>query len=63
MKIAFTLGSEKISGGTYVIFEHAIRMNRKKEHQVTIVTEHIVDVENGLNWHPEARELTWTTYD
>ncbi len=63
MKVAFTLGSEKISGGTYVIFEHAIRIGRKDNIEVAIITEHVVDIKTGLDWHPEARELKWLTYN
>lgn len=63
MKIAFTLGSEKISGGTYVIFEHAIRINRQDNFEVTIITEHVINKDLDLSWHPEARELNWGTYD
>ncbi len=62
MEIAFLVGSEKISGGTYVIFEHAIRMNRKKDINVTLITEHKVNPQLDLQWHPEAKELTWRTY-
>jgi glycosyltransferase involved in cell wall biosynthesis len=59
MKIAFLLGSPDISGGTYVIFEHATRLNRLG-HGVTIVTENPVDA-NRYSWHPSAGELTWNT--
>lgn len=59
MNIAFTLGSEKISGGTYVIFEYAIRLS--KTNKVTIVTEIPVNYKN-LSWHPEARKLRWSTF-
>ena len=60
MKIAFLLGSPDISGGTYVIFEHATRLNRTG-HSVTIVTECPVD-EKLHSWHPAAGELTWNTF-
>lgn len=63
MNIAFTMGSEKISGGTYVIFEHAVRINRLNGYNVTIITDHLVDIENDLAWHPDAGELKWSTYD
>ena len=61
MKCAFLLGSPDISGGTYVIFEHAIRMNRRGI-DITIITEEKVDM-NRLFWHIEANELTWETYE
>ena len=38
MKIAFLLGSPDISGESYVIFEHAKRINRPG-HLVSIITE------------------------
>lgn len=60
MKWAFLLGSPDISGGTYVIFEHAIRAARRGV-DVTIVTEHPVE-SSRLDWHSEARELTWKTF-
>ncbi len=63
MKIAFLLGSAEISGGTYVIFEHAIRINRRSKISVIIVTEKTIDKNKDLQWHPEARELTWATYE
>jgi hypothetical protein len=61
MKLAFLLGSPDISGGTYVIFEHATRLNRMG-YPVTIVTEGQVD-EARFNWHPAAGELTWRTFE
>lgn len=61
MKWAFLLGSPDISGGSYVIFEHAIRAQRNGVH-VTIITEEKVNMDR-LHWHPEARELNWKTFD
>lgn len=61
MKWAFLLGSPDISGGTYVIFEHAIR-NMKRGEDVYIITLEEVSMER-LYWHPEARNLKWRTYD
>lgn len=61
MNWAILLGSPDISGGTYVIFEHAIRAKRRG-HEVTIITEEPVQ-SSRLDWHPEARELTWKTFD
>lgn len=60
MKVVFLLGSPEISGGTYVIFEHATRLNRLG-YPVTIVTEEQVD-ERRYTWHPTAGELTWKTF-
>lgn len=61
MKLAITLGSPDISGGTYVIFEHAFRA-KNKGIDVYIVTEEKVE-QNRLEWHPEAKSLKWITYD
>lgn len=61
MKWAILLGSPDISGGSYVIFEHAIRAVRRGI-DVTIVTEDPVE-SHRLNWHAEARELSWKTFD
>lgn len=60
MKWAIILGSPDISGGSYVIFEHAIRAKRRGT-DVYIITEEKVNMDR-LAWHPEARELTWKTY-
>ena len=61
MNIAFLLGSPDISGGTYVIFEHAIRA-KKYGHDVSIITNDKINMDR-LNWHPESKILTWLTYD
>lgn len=61
MKIAFLLASPDISGGTYVIFEHAIRM-KKNGYDIYIVTEECIDKER-LNWHAESKILNWLTFD
>lgn len=60
MKWAFLLGSPDISGGSYVIFEHAIRAT-KLGAEVTIITEEHVNMDR-LHWHPEARKLIWKTF-
>lgn len=62
MKIAFILGSPNISGGTYVIFEHAIRIQRRKQKQVFMIMENKLN-KDDLFWHPEAAELSWLTFD
>ena len=59
MKIAFFIGLPDISGGSYAIYEHAIRMNRRG-HSVSIITEDTVDP-SRYSWHPEVSELEWTT--
>ncbi len=59
MKIAFLLGSPGISGGTYVIYEHASRLKRKG-YQVAIITRQEVQPEEHA-WHSSAGELDWLT--
>lgn len=59
MNIAFLLGSPDINGGTYVIYEHATRLNRLAG-PVTIITEGQVDP-SRYAWHPAAGELRWKT--
>jgi len=61
MKIIFLLGSPDISGGTYVIFEHAIRMF-KFGYDISIVTDDKFDT-SRLNWHPEVKKLVWLDYN
>ncbi len=61
IKIAFFLGVPEISGGTYVIFEHAVRLN-KKGYKVFILTREQVQPER-YSWHPEAGTLEWLTLD
>ncbi len=61
MKWAILLGSAAVGGGTYVIFEHAVKA-RKKGEDVTIITSEHVD-ESELYWYPEARALNWKTFD
>ena len=59
--ISFLLGSPDISGGTYVIFEHASRL-LSMGHQVSIVTKERVS--SGQHaWHPGAEQLEWLTLD
>ncbi len=59
MKIGFLLGSPDINGGTYVIFEHASRLNQM-EHDVSILTEDVIHSDRYA-WHPAANELEWIT--
>jgi len=54
-KIAFLLGSPDISGGTYVIFQHALALQKQGYH-VTIVTENSFD-KSRLFWYSEAAKL------
>lgn len=59
MKIGFLLGSPGISGGSYVIYEHASRLKRSG-HQVAIITRQDVRPEEHA-WHSSAAELNWLT--
>jgi glycosyltransferase involved in cell wall biosynthesis len=61
MNWAILLGSPDISGGTYVIFEHATRALERGIH-VTIVTEQPVEPHRHA-WHPQAKSLTFKTYE
>jgi len=61
MTIVFQVGSVNISGGTYVIFEHATRI-KKLGHDVYILTEEKV-IENDIKWHTDAHVLKYITYE
>ena len=61
MKLGIFLGSASVGGGTYVIFEHAVRAQKMGE-EVTILTELPVKKEE-YNWHPDAASLNWATID
>lgn len=61
MKIGIFLGSPRINGGTYVIYEHASRL-KKKGHQVILVTKQEVTSEDYA-WHSSAHELEWLTLE
>ncbi|MGG6461970.1 glycosyltransferase [Solilutibacter silvestris] len=55
MKIAFFIGSVDISGGTYVIYQHALHASQCG-HDVTIVVLYPYD-QSQLGWHPATRQL------
>jgi len=61
MKICFFLGSPEISGGTHVIFRHALYLHESGE-DVTIVTEMPLRSEQ-IKWFEQARQLKWSTYE
>lgn len=56
MKIAFIFGSHKISGGSYVIFQHAAYL-KEKGHQVHLVTLDKVTLRHEDIWHDAMRNL------
>lgn len=57
-KIAILLGSPAISGGTYVIFQHALAL-KQKGYDVTIITEKTFD-KKILSWFHNADKLNFT---
>lgn len=59
MRIGFLLGWPGISGGSYVIYEHASRLKRRG-HSVAIITRQEVRPEDHA-WHSSAAELDWLT--
>jgi glycosyltransferase involved in cell wall biosynthesis len=61
MKIAFFLGSVDISGGSYVIYQHALFIKRKG-HDVTIVALYPYNLRQ-LTWHPETHELRFLSIE
>lgn len=63
MKISFLIAGTDISGGSFVIFEHALRMG-SYGHDVTILTEQKLSVNKAeLDWHSRAKSLNWRSID
>jgi len=62
MVIAFILASVDISGGTYVLFEHAVRLQKYENNDIYILTKVKVD-KNDLLWHTDAKFLNYKTFD
>lgn len=60
MRWAILLGSPAISGGTNVLFEHAVRAKRRGV-SVAIITEAAVCAADHA-WHPAGGEFEWLTY-
>ncbi len=61
MNIGFVLPGAAISGGIYVVFEHATRIKHSYNCQVFIITEAVVTPDEHA-WHSEAASLTWLTF-
>lgn len=61
LRIVFLIGSADISGGTYVIFEHAVRA-QKAGCEVVIVPMFPLD-DVASDWHPALRELEFARFD
>ena len=59
LSIAFFLGWPDINGGTYVIYEHGTRL-QKRGHRVTMITENEINP-SRYSWHSKAAELDWLT--
>ncbi len=59
--IAFLMGPPCISGGMYVIFQHALHA-KALGHRITMITLDTIE-EGSLDWHPEAKTLNWITFD
>ena len=60
MKVVFLLGSPSISGGTYVIFQHALKC-LEMGLDVTIVTDEEATPDR-IKWHEGAEKLTFKKY-
>lgn len=61
MKWAFLLDSPDISGGSYVVFQHALHAMAAGD-EVCVITDKLVNLKQ-LYWHPEAKALNWLTLD
>lgn len=59
LRVVFLIGSADISGGTYVIFEHAVRMARAGCEVVVVPLFDMSTVAAG--WHPALTELEFAT--
>lgn len=57
--VVFLIGSADISGGTYVIFEHAVRLKRAGCEVVVVPLFDMSTVASG--WHPALDELEFAT--
>lgn len=61
LRIVFLIGSADISGGTYVIFEHAMRA-KAAGCEVVVVPMFAMDTV-ARDWHPALRELEFSDLD
>ncbi len=62
MNLAFLIGSPDISGGSFVIFEHALRLV-KYGHKVVMITETPLSKDKKeLHWHKRAQTLEWISF-
>ncbi len=59
LRVVFLIGSADISGGTYVIFEHAVRL---KAAGCEVVVVPLFDLSTAApGWHPALNELEFAT--
>lgn len=61
LRVVFLIGSADISGGTYVIFEHAVRAQQAGCEVVIVPMLPMESV--AKDWHPGLRELEFATFD
>jgi glycosyltransferase involved in cell wall biosynthesis len=61
VNVCFLIGSADISGGSYVIFEHALYL-QSNGWSVTLVPLQPVS-SAALDWHPGLAQLTFKTYE
>lgn len=59
LRVLFLIGSADISGGTYVIFEHALRMQQAGVQVVVVPLFDMAGVAPG--WHPALAHLEFAT--
>ena len=62
MRIGFVFGSPKISGGSYVIFQHAVYL-KNIGHEVYIILAKKNNELYKYNWHEAFKTLKFTTID
>ena len=61
LRIVFLIGSADISGGSYVIFEHALHAQRQGCEVVIVPIFDMAGV--APEWHPALRELEFATFE
>src|SRR3990167_1203927 len=60
MKLAFIMASANISGGSYVIFEHAGFLKKQGIDIYMLTQEKIPD--KTISWYPAAKQFKWITF-
>lgn len=61
LRVVFLVGSPDISGGTYVIFEHALWLQRQGAHVTVLTLFPLSDAQPG--WHPALDELRFASFE